>query len=152
VRLGHLAGRDRESTFGFVLQTVIEVHRRAGRTAQAATEADQLVALEKVLGSDSPIWVQFLRVAGPAWMDAGQPAKAHEALERALRLSARHPFFPGWVPELKYQLARASLADGGDRERSAILVQQAHDELAALPQKKKLLAEVDAWREKMNFH
>ena len=146
--MGHRVGKERDPDYGFVLQTAVEVYARTGRTAQAAAEADRMLALEHQVVPDSPLWVQFLRVAGPAYLAAGQNEKARALLERGLALSAKHPFFPSWVPELKFHLARALLATHGDRARARELLKEAHEGLAPLPARRALLAEVYAVRGK----
>jgi tetratricopeptide (TPR) repeat protein/tRNA A-37 threonylcarbamoyl transferase component Bud32 len=93
-------------------------------------------------------WVAFLRLAGWAYLDAGQPNQAIPLFERALSLSQRRRFYPGWVARMHYQLSRALVLTNGDRQRATALAQQAHDELAEVPAMKDLLAEVDAFRAK----
>jgi hypothetical protein len=96
--------------------------------------------------------VTYLRLGGWAYLALGQPKKALPILERALSLSAAHPFNPGWVAQLRFQIAQALLLTHGDRKRAEGLVQAAHDELVKVPVCQDLLAEVDAFRAKAFPH
>ncbi len=123
----------------------IEASLRNGRP-QAAIDDYETYLTHLDMPADSAGWVASLRLGGWAYLDAGQAGKAQPILERALRLSDAHPFYPGWVPRLRYQLARALVETHGDRQRAEALAQAAHDELVNVPVAKELAAELDAWR------
>jgi tetratricopeptide (TPR) repeat protein len=93
-------------------------------------------------------WITFLRTAGWADVEGGQPKKAIPLFERALKFAGTRPFFPGWIPRMKYQLAKALVLTNGDRKRAATLAREAHDELADAPTTGPLLADIDAFRAK----
>jgi eukaryotic-like serine/threonine-protein kinase len=124
-----------------------EAYLRDGRPQLAAAAYDQYLARPSFEG-DSDSQVAFLRLGGWAHLDAGQPKQALPILERALKLSATHPFYPGWVPRLRYQIARALVETHGDRLRAEKLAQAAHDDLKDVAVMGPLLAEIDAWRAK----
>jgi tetratricopeptide (TPR) repeat protein len=133
----------------------LELHRYAteayllgGASKLALAEYERHLAYPE-LAADSANWVTYLRLGGWAFLEAGQPEKALPILERALTLTAAHPFYPGWVARLRYQTAKALVLTHGDRKRAWDLVNQAHDELVNVPVAKDLLAEVDAWREQV---
>ena len=132
----------------------LETNQYAAEAYLLAGQPQAAIAIfeKNIAGLDiearSPRWVTYLRLAGWAYLDAGQPQKAVVTLQRALDLSAGHPFYPGWVARLRYQLARALLQTGGDPVRARTLADEAHDELVAEPVKQPLLEEVDAWRVK----
>ncbi len=118
---------------------------RDGQPKAALTDFEEYLA-HQALAADSAQWVSFLRLGGWAYLDAGRPKEALPLLERALRLSAAHPFYPGWVPRLRYQLAKALVATHGDVVRAEGLARTAHDELQGVDGARDLLVEVDAWR------
>jgi len=117
-----------------------------GQHAHARELADRLMANDTPrLPADSPQWVPNLRVAGMAYLADGQLAKARDTFERALALSGKQPFYAGWVGDMKYLLARALVGLHQDAPRAATLCREAETELAALPVRAKLHAEVAAW-------
>ena len=67
-------------------------------------------------------------------------------LERGLSLAKNRPFYPGWIPEMRFSLARAVAPT--DPRRANELAKQAQEELAKVPAQKALLAQVDAWLQK----
>ena len=69
----------------------------AGRTAAVGARGYERHLAHQDIEAGSSSWVAFLRVGGWAYLDLGRPAQALPLLERALTLSAAHPFFPGWV-------------------------------------------------------
>ncbi|MHB8416755.1 MAG: serine/threonine-protein kinase [Myxococcales bacterium] len=85
---------------------VTEAYLRDGRPDLAVLEFERHLAHQQ-LTADSLGWVAFLRLGGWAYLDAGRPAKALPLLERALALSAAHPFYPDWAERLRSQIARA---------------------------------------------
>jgi hypothetical protein len=123
----------------------IEAYLRDGQPKLAAAAYDSYLAGPSAEG-DSDSQVAFLRLGGWAHLDAGEPKVALPLLERALKLSGAHPFYPGWVPRLRYQIAKALVLTHGDRKRAEALAQAAHDELQGVAVAKDLLKEVDAWR------
>ncbi len=127
-----------------------EAYLRDGQP-RLAIDAYEASAIQQRFDADSPSQVAYRRLGGWAYLDAGKPKQALPLLERALKVSAAHAFYPGWVPRLRYQLARALVQTHGDRKRAEALAQAAHDELARGSAEtggaqRSLLAEVDAWR------
>jgi len=132
----------------------VDIHRyameariRDGQAKLAVDEYEKYLTHQD-LDANSPNWVSYLRQGGWAYLAAGQPRRALPILERALVLSAAHPYFPGWVAQLRFQIAEALVATRGDRKRAESLAEAAHDELVTTPVRKGLLEEVDAWRSK----
>ncbi|MBS2031313.1 MAG: protein kinase [Deltaproteobacteria bacterium] len=130
-----------------VLRYACEVHLAANKPELAVRDYEAVVkVMTGQLEPDSPDWVQYLRVGGAAYLLAGQQPKARAILERGLGLAKNRPFYPGWIPEMRFNLARAVAPT--DPRRATELAKQAHDELANVPAQKALLAEVDAWLQK----
>jgi serine/threonine protein kinase/tetratricopeptide (TPR) repeat protein len=89
--------------------------------------------------------VPCLAIKGSALIALGRPVEAIPVLELSLSRQAGRVAPPGLVANVRYQLARALVASGGDRQRATELATQARDELARFPFQKRLLDEVDAW-------
>ena len=118
------------------------------RDHQAKVALDEYEAFVSTLppAADRPDGVNDLRLGGWAYLEVGRPDKALPVLEHALELSAGHPFYPGWVARLRYQIAQALVKTGSNIARAEALARTAHDELQNVTVAKDLLAEIDAWR------
>jgi len=134
---------------GEVLRQASEALLRLGRPKQAVALVDEMMANEKPrIPADSAEWVTPLKYAGAAYLANGEAGRAREVLERALALVKGQVVYPGWVPQMKFQLAQALPGAPADRARARQLVDEAEAELATLPQRKRLREAVVAWREK----
>ena len=111
-----------------------------------ALSRDCLAEFRKGRPTDGVDVVPCLRVEGTALVELGRTSEAQAELELALRLQAAHPAPPGMVAELRFQLARALVATGGDRARAAQLADDARAELVRYSFEKARLDELDAWR------
>ena len=130
-----------------VLRYAGEVHLAANKPDLAVRDYEAVVkVMNDQLEPDSPDWVQYLRVGGAAYLAAGDRAKAKAILERGLGLAKNRPFYPGWIPEMRFNLARTVAP--AEPKRATELAQQAHEELANTPAQKALLAQIDAWLQK----
>ncbi|HTR52068.1 MAG TPA: serine/threonine-protein kinase [Kofleriaceae bacterium] len=97
---------------------------------------------------DSIEMVPCLRIEGTALVELGRASEALGELELALKLQSDHPAPPGVLAELRFQLARALVASGGDRARAAELAADARAELVHYPFAQTRVSELDAWRTK----
>jgi tetratricopeptide (TPR) repeat protein len=137
----------------------LEIYHQAALAydALARTEdAQRLVAtlLAKAapkLSPESPSWVPFLRVAGTVALHGGDARGALVHLERATTLAKGRVLYPGWAAEIRFRLAQALVATGGDRTRAAELSAIARTELATLPFRKVVHDELVAWRASQRF-
>jgi len=131
---------------GEVLRLDIEAAVALGRHDHAVELVGKLLAGEaKRLPPTTPQWVQSYRAAGMAYVAAGKLTDARDVLDRALALSTTQTFYAGWISQIKYLLARALIGLGEQRDRAHQLCREAERELAALPVRAKLHAEVAAW-------
>ena len=145
--LGDKLGVAADPDFADVLRYAAGAHLAAGRAALAQSDFAQILAIkQKALEPDSAEWVSYLMVGGAANLAANQPDIAKTHLERALALSSAHPFFPGWVAQIRFNLAKALVASNGDRSRAAQLAKLARADFANLPERKGELAALDAWQ------
>ena len=146
--LGDKLGVASDPDFADVLRYAAGAHLAAGRATLAQTDFAQILTIkQKALEPDSAEWVSYLMVGGAAFLAAGQPDQAKAHLERALALSSAHPFFPGWVAQIRFDLAKALVASNGDRARAVQLAKLARADLANLPERKAELAALDAWQQ-----
>jgi tetratricopeptide (TPR) repeat protein len=118
---------------------------RAGRHADALAQFERALAIEeKALGSDHRFLAFDLLGIGRARIELGRPADAIAPLERALALRALDPGQRQQLPEVRFQLARALWAGGGDRDRARHEAQQSQDDWQRLGEHAQA-AEVARW-------
>src|SRR5439155_1509016 len=121
----------------------VELQQRDIATFEQAYGRDS-DALASMLDNHGFTLVQVGRTSeGAALLAIGKPAQARDQLEKAWKLATTRIAPPGVVANIQYQLARALVASGGDRERARQLAGKAHDELVRYAFKASLLKEVD---------
>ena len=97
-------------------------------------------------GNEGIDTVPCLAIEGEALLELDRAKEAVDVLDRARQLQIGHPAAPGVLANLEFQLARALVASGGDRERAGDLASHARAELQKYPFLASLLDRVDAWR------
>jgi len=106
-----------------------EAERRLGRYAAALEHERKAVrCIEQAAGPESDYLPLPLETLGALYLDRGRSGEAVAPLERALRIYQRHPTLSRWAAEVRFLLARALWAAGGDRNRALSLARQAYED------------------------
>jgi tetratricopeptide (TPR) repeat protein len=106
-----------------------EADRRLGRYAAALEHERKAVrCIEQAAGPESDYLPLPLETLGATYLDRGRSGEAVAPLERALRIYQRRPTLSRWAADVRFLLARALWAAGGDRNRALALARQAYQD------------------------
>jgi tetratricopeptide (TPR) repeat protein len=113
------------------------------REAMPLCDLANVVVEARGLASDRVYPADALRCKGDVLLALGKPSDALAPLERSLTFPVR--LLPWELPRVKFSLARALVATGGDLGRARALAEEARDALAPLPSLAAHVAAIDAW-------
>ncbi|HUB09342.1 MAG TPA: serine/threonine-protein kinase [Myxococcales bacterium] len=128
------------------LALVGDILEASGKAALAEPVLRRAIATYEQGGSGATVFpADPLQHLAAALTALGRPKEALPLLDRAQELLARHQPSAGELAAVRFTLAKALVASGGDPDRAAELARQAREELSQLPWKARQLTEVDAW-------
>jgi serine/threonine-protein kinase len=116
-----------------------------GKAHDGIEALEQGIALREVINRERLAIAGDFTLLAEAELANGKPKDALAHAERAVELSAKGTRYPGELARTRFALARALVATGGDRTRAGELAKQASDELAPLPYRAALAAQVADW-------
>jgi tetratricopeptide (TPR) repeat protein len=109
-----------------------EIAYDRGHYADARVYAERaLVLADAVQANDATAPLDPLRDLARASLAVGRPRDALAAAERALTIAEANPMAPAEVAGVRFVLAQALRAAGGDRARAVTLAEQARDAFSA---------------------
>jgi tetratricopeptide (TPR) repeat protein len=141
-----VAGNGNESdVYGDALLREASALLALGKPRDAEDRALRGLAIRDAISTDAPSRVDDLTIFARIELQLDKPADAVKAIERALAIAGDKPRYPGELAETRFVAARALRANKGDLTRATELARRARDELAKVPFRAALLAEVDAF-------
>jgi hypothetical protein len=139
------SGGDKSDAYGETLICRGSALLAQGKARDGIEALEQGIALREATNRERVAIAGDHTLLAEAELANGKPEDALARAERALELSAKGTRYPGELARTRFALARALVATGGDRTRASDLAKQASDELAPLPYRAALAAQVADW-------
>ncbi len=131
IELTREATGDKSDMYGWALTTYGAALAAQGKHQEAITSLRAGLAVREALDPRLVALARDYTYLGEAELAAGDQAAALRSLERALALSEGRPRFPGEQARTQFALARAVIANHGDRDRARELAKQARSSVGA---------------------
>jgi tetratricopeptide (TPR) repeat protein len=142
-----------EKAFGPEHPEVLQTRQRIGlglaeqgRFAEALAELTQVLALDvKVLGPEHPSTVHAMADTGRMELGVRRYGSAIEHLQRALAFLEATSSGPDYIPDVRFNLAKALWGANTRPDEAIALARQAREDCAKLPFREPEVAEIEAW-------